>query len=139
MLDHYSNILDQLGNILNRISDRAGKDKDKGMDITTVTNAVNNSTVAIKTARDAIVVQTGKTYPITVTTEDKLKTDVGAARKLLHDDLVKVRNLVIAVRDAVHSATSALAQLHKIVLPSVSVSLSVSPSVSVTPTPTPSN
>ena len=56
----------------------------------------------------------GKTYSFTVTTEDKLRSDVGAARQALHADLVAVREIVKAARDAVKSAAVALGQVPKV-------------------------
>lgn len=131
-LAHYSDVLDKLDTAVDKITARAKTDSDEGLDITSVTSALTDATTAITAARKAIQTQTGKTYTIKITTESNLRIDVGATRQALHADLVKVRDLVIAARVAVHKATVTLAQLHGIILEPLP-SPSVSPSPSATP------
>ncbi len=65
-------------------------------------------------ARAAIEAQAGKTYSISVTTEQKLKEAAEAARKALHDDLNKVKEAVKAAHEAVRKAAVALAQIPRV-------------------------
>lgn len=140
LLDHYSDILDKLEKVLNRINEKVKTDSAKGLDTTTVYMTITAATEKIKLARTAIEVQAGKTYPVKITTESKLKVDVGAVRQTLHDDLVKVRDAVKAAREAVHKVAVALGQLHGIKpTPTASPSTTATPTVSPTATPTPSS
>ena len=93
----------------------------------------------VQGAEAVVEAQAGKTYTLTVNSEDKLRDDVGKARQSLHADLRAVHQKVKLAMDAVHEATRAFAKAHGRDLPSPSPSFSptVSPTVSVSPTVTP--
>lgn len=69
--------------------------------LTKIIGDTTSANSAIQVARDAVTVQTAKTYVITISTEDKLKMDVGKVRSQLEADLRAVNELVIAARKAV--------------------------------------
>ena len=93
---------------MERIGSRADKAEANGRDVSSVRTLITEATGAINAARQAIQEQSGKTYIIAVNTEEFLKTDVGRTRQALHTDLVKVRQVVFAARDAVRKAAVAL-------------------------------
>lgn len=113
-LNHLSNVLDRLEDVLKRIGSRADKAQTRTLDVTSVRTAIDKATQAIAAARAAIQTQSGKTYTITITSEDNVRTDVGKTRKALHDDLVKVRDAVKAAREAIRQAATTLAQIPKV-------------------------
>ncbi len=108
---HLSGVLDKLSMALDRIVSRAEKANAKGLDISSVNSAVDAAKIAIGAARAAVVAQVGKTYPITISTEDKLKTDVGGARKALEQDLKLLRDMVKTTHDSVRLAATTLAKI----------------------------
>ncbi len=83
--------LDKMGEILVKVKARGGD--------TTAAGA------AVTDARSTVAAQAGKTYVITISTEDKLKINVGEAMKALMTDL---RNLhegkIVPARKAVSDA-----------------------------------
>ena len=111
---HFMNALTQIKEILGRVESRADKAEANGIDVVSVRTAITSAEGAIASAQSAVEAQAGKAYSCTVTTEDKLRSDVGAARQALHADLVAVREIVKAARDAVKSAAVALGQVPKV-------------------------
>lgn len=110
---HFSDVLDRLENNIEKIEGRIAQAEARGRDVSAAKSAIIASKAAIAASRTAVASQAGKTYVITVSTEDVLRVDVGRARKALHDDLVLVRDTVQGTRDAVHAAAVALAQAVK--------------------------
>ena len=114
MLDHFSNVLDGLEDVLERIASRADKAEGRGLDVSTVRTAITDALSSITSARSAVQVQAGKTCIVTVTTENNLRVDVGKARKCLHDNLTVVREAVKAAKEAVRKAATTLAQIPRV-------------------------
>jgi DNA repair exonuclease SbcCD ATPase subunit len=115
MTDHYLDVLYRLEKILERIESRTAKAKLNGKDVSKVEEAIQKAHQAINTAREAVKTQAEKVYqPPEITTEEKLKLDVGKLRQQLHDDLKAVEKLVKDARDAVRQAAVALAQIPKV-------------------------
>src|SRR3989338_1748716 len=114
MLDHFSNVLDRLEDVLERIASRADKAEGRGLDVNTVRTAITDALSSITSARSAVQVQAGKTCIVTVTTENNLRVDVGKARKCLHDNLTVVREAVKAAKEAVRKAATTLAQIPRV-------------------------
>lgn len=81
--------LDKMTKILDKLFDR-------GVNVATPSNS-------IQTALEAVQAQAAKTYVISISTEDKLKLDVGKVRSQLELDLKSVNELVIAARKAVQA------------------------------------
>lgn len=116
MLKHYVNVLDKLSEVLVRISERADRAEERGVDVSVVRTAIDTANGAITAAKSAVETQSGKTYTIQVGTESTLKVDVGKARQALHNDLVAVRSTVKAAHEAVRNAATTLAQLPRPIL-----------------------
>lgn len=129
-MDHFSQVLVQIEKVLDGVSSRASKAEANGRDISAVKSAVSEAQNLIAASRKAIEAQIGKTYTITITTENALRQDVGKARQALHADLTKVQEAVKAAREAVRKAATTLAQI-----PNVN-DLEVSSGVEATTTPT---
>ncbi|MDP2637198.1 MAG: hypothetical protein Q8P03_01135 [bacterium] len=111
---HFMNALTQIEEVLGRVESRADKAEANGLDVSAARAAIAAAETAIQSARTAVEAQAGKTYSFTVTTEEDLRSDVGQARKTLHDDLTAVREIVRAARDAVRQAAVALAQIPRV-------------------------
>lgn len=109
MTDHYLDVLDRLEKVLENIGSRAAKAEINGVDVSGVKTAISNATSAIEDARAKVKIQASKVYPVpTITSENKLKNDVGKIRELLHNDLKIVSDAVIKARDAVKNAAHTL-------------------------------
>lgn len=127
LTNHYLDVLEKLGGLLVRIAERTDNAEERGVDVSAVRTAINEANLSIANAKEAIEVQSGKTYTIEVTSEEGLKNDVGRARQAFHDDMVSVRDAVKAAHDAVRNAATTLAN-------SIGVFVST-PTPTVTPTP----
>ncbi|KKR89118.1 MAG: hypothetical protein UU85_C0003G0035 [Candidatus Wolfebacteria bacterium GW2011_GWA2_42_10] len=113
-LDHFSDVLEKLEKVLDRIGSRADKAEAHGLDISAVRTAITEANNVIAASRAAIAAQAGKTYTIIISTEAALRTDVGKTRQVLHDDLTKVQETVKAAREAVKKAAVTLAQIPRV-------------------------
>lgn len=129
-VDHFSQVLDQIEKVLDKIGSRTAKAKANSRDVSTVETAITEAEKVIAASREAVKTQAGKTYTITITTETALRQDVGKARQALHADLVKVQDSVKAAREAVRKVATTLAQI-----PNVN-DLEVSSGAEATTTPT---
>ncbi|MBI2064794.1 MAG: hypothetical protein HYT62_01930 [Candidatus Yanofskybacteria bacterium] len=124
--------LKKLEDILVRIGERTDVAEGRGVDVSSVDSAVVAAQAAIGDVKTAVEVQATKTYSLAISTEDKLKTDVGKTRRLLQEDLKVVSEKVKVARNAVHEAAQAFAKAHGRDLPEIS------PTISVSPAPSPS-
>lgn len=79
--------LDKMGEILAKVKVRGGD--------TTAAEA------AVAAARSAVVAQAAKTYTITISTEDKLKINVGETMKALKTDLQAVHQKIVDARKTI--------------------------------------
>ncbi len=129
-MDHFSQVLEQIEKVLDKISGRTAKAEANGRDVSAVKSAISEAQNSIAASRSAVQTQAVKTYTITITTENALRQDVGKARQALHADLVKVEDTVKAAREAVRKAATTLAQI-----PNVN-DLEVSSGAEATTTPT---
>ncbi len=111
MTTHYSNVLDQISDVLKRIVSRADKAQTSGLDVASVRTAITKAQTAIDAARAAVTAQVSKVYTLNVTTDATLKNVVGEARKALQGDLKKVGDAVKAAREAVRNAAVTLGQI----------------------------
>ena len=127
MTKHFLDVLEKLEDILVRISERADKAEIDGIDVSLVDVAVVSAQAAIDSAKLTVEAQAGKTYTLTVSTEDKLRVDVGKARQALHADLKAVHETVKKAKEAVHVAARALAGIRGSAKPSVTPSASPTP------------
>lgn len=112
--EHFSNVIEQMAEVLERIRSRTDKAEANGLDVSAVRIMITSAEAAIDAARAAIVAQAGKTYEITFDGEDTLKADVGAVRRRLVGDLGDIRMRLVIARDAVRQAVVSLAQIPRV-------------------------
>ena len=113
-MNELTKALDKIEGVLRRVSDRADRAVDKGIDVAAVKTAVTQADTAIASARSAVTAQTGKTYPLAVAGEATLRMDVKSSRDALEKDLRAVREAVKAAHEAVRNAAVTLAQTPRI-------------------------
>ena len=110
-LEHFSNVLDQIERVLQNVQSREAKAVANGKNVSVVTGDIVAVKTAIAAARAAIVTQSAKTYPLMISKESTLRTDVGKTRQALGADLKAVQDKVVAARDALRKAATDLAQI----------------------------
>ena len=69
--EHFNNVLNQLEAVLEKIQSRAIILQQNGIDITTVTDAIQNAKSDITTTREQVQTQAGKTYALNTIALDK--------------------------------------------------------------------
>lgn len=109
---HFSNVLNQLENVLAKIEVRAQKAEANGNDVSGVKTAIEAAHNVIKTARDAVVAQAAKGYTVTFESEDRLKEAFKTVKEQLRKDLTGLRDGTIKnARKAVQDVFQALRQI----------------------------
>jgi Skp family chaperone for outer membrane proteins len=111
LVNHFADTLDRLEEALSRISARTDLAEKQGLKTAEVRVAINKALASIEASRSAIKLQAGKTYTLTITGDDNLRVQVDKARLALKDDLAKVRQTLIAAKEAVRQAGASLAQI----------------------------
>ncbi len=106
--DHFVNVLEQLSTVLSRIDARAQTLAGEGVDVGAVQTAIEGANNAIATAKSTVSSQAGKDYTIVLTDEESAKTEVKTTFDTLKADLKTTRAAVVAAREAVHAAATAL-------------------------------
>ena len=96
--------LDKASAILGRLEQRVNQGKPDIKDVAAAKTAIALAKESIASATAAVNTQAEKDYTITVTSESRVKTDAQTKRKQLHDDLLSVRRIVIAAKQAVANA-----------------------------------
>lgn len=107
--DAMTKMLLKLSTILTNVSNRSASAAAAGKDTTSVDTAVQNAQTAIANAQTLVAAQAGTTCTITITSETKLKTDVGTTISGLQANLKTVYDKVLGARKAVSDAIRALA------------------------------
>ncbi|MDO8530138.1 MAG: hypothetical protein Q7S10_01915 [bacterium] len=121
--DHFTNVLDRLDAILQKIKSRTQKAGENGKDVTLVNAAITNAEAKIAQARSAVALQAQKTYVLntsatdpTSTTQEALVTSLReqfkVLKKQLHTDLAALRDGAMkSAREAVKSTFEALSNI----------------------------
>ena len=113
--DHFTNVLNHLENVLAKIEIRIQKAQANGHDVAAVKAAVEKARVAVKTARDVVVVQAAKVYTVKFESEDKLRTAFRAVKEQLHKDLTALRDGAIkTARQAVQNVVQELRKIKSV-------------------------
>ena len=107
--DHLLDVIGNLENSLAKINVRISAAEVKGVDVSSAKKAAIDAAQAIVAARTAVEEQAAKVYKMTITDENKLKSDVGNTIKKLQDDLKQVRVIVQSAHDAVRKTAVAIA------------------------------
>lgn len=129
--DHFTNVLNQLEMVLQKIQTRTDKAKTKGRDTSAVDAAILTARTEIQVARDAVTVQAAKTYIIDITAvttgtttptastpKDQeqimknLRTQFRAVKDQLQKDLMTLRDGVVKdARSSVQNSLKVLSQV----------------------------
>lgn len=112
---HFTNVLNRLEDILGKIQVRLDKAASLGKDVSAARTAIDGAKTAIASARSAVEAQAKKTYTITFTSDEQLRTAFRQAKDQLHKDLTSLRDGAIkSAREAVHQAARALARIPRV-------------------------
>lgn len=127
MVDRFTNALNQLSEVLDRIQTRIDSASSRGLNVTTVTADMTAARTAISNVSVAVQAQAAKVYEISISTSSivestsststpdiPLRNDVKTVRNALRSDLINLENQVKSARDLVHKAAVDLAQIHGI-------------------------
>ncbi len=114
MVEHFSEALDKMGEVLKGVSSRADKAEAHGLDVSNVRALIVDAEVAIDSARASLVDQAGKVYSMDINTEDTLRSDVGEVRQAIRGDLEAIRETVKLAHEAIRAAAVGLAQIPKV-------------------------
>ncbi|MEX1052769.1 MAG: hypothetical protein WEC80_02890 [Patescibacteria group bacterium] len=109
--DRFSDLLDKLSSILDRIEARALDLEDRGANTSEVDVAVQTARDAIGVAEGEVVEQAGKDYIIEIGSDSNLGTVVSSAFNEFKNDMQTLQASVKVVRDAVHEAAVALKEV----------------------------
>lgn len=101
-------ILDRLEDVVDKVQDRVDTAIAGGKNVGDAQKSLDEARNLITKARDMLKAVAAQTYPIAVTTEDKLGASVSGSRNQFHSDLSAVRDVVRDARKAVQDAISAL-------------------------------
>ncbi len=107
-VDHWTNVLTKLSDILARIKSRADKAQAAGHDIGSVNAAIQAAEDAITSAQTAINNQASKDYVVNISTEKNLGQGVKTTLSQFKTDTKAVLEKVTAAREAVKKALLAL-------------------------------
>ncbi|MFH1188754.1 MAG: hypothetical protein V1652_02835 [bacterium] len=113
-VNHFTNVLDRLEEILAKIKERADKIVANDVDVTAVRAAITTAENSIASSRSSVVAQAAKTYAIEITSEETLRSDVETVIQAMKGDLESVQTTTQSARDAVHSALRSLVQIPRV-------------------------
>ena len=102
--DHFKKFLENASRILLRLEQRVATKAAEGADTTKANAAIADARVAIASASAAVNAQALMDYTITISSESAAKADVKEQRNALHEDLSKVKQLVMVAKQAVANA-----------------------------------
>jgi hypothetical protein len=110
--EKWSETLDKLDEWTIKIIDKIAVESANGKDVTNANATINEAKSAMLSARTAIESQLEKTYPVAITTEENLKSDVSAVRTRLNTDLKSIKD---SIQEAHKSVVNALVEFNKII------------------------
>jgi len=109
--DVWTNQLNKMSQILERVSVQASGAGAGGSDTAAVDEAIISAQTAIQAAQDAVTAQAGKQYVVAITTENALKATVATTTRTFKQDITSVQRSITEARNAVHSAIQTLNQI----------------------------
>ncbi len=127
--DHFTNVLDKLDAVLQKIKSRTEKAAENGQDVSSINTAIQKAETAIASARTAVLNQAQKTYNVDSnrvtdanSTEasqnslvSQLRTQFRVLKDQLREDLTSLRDGVMKdARNVVHDTFQALRQVRKV-------------------------
>ncbi len=109
--DRYLRHLNSLEEILNKVEDRSRKLEAEGVDIFSVTAAIERIRNLISSAEEDLARQKETIYPPEITTEEALREVFSAAKETLRNDLEAVHRKIVEIREAIRQTFSTLKSL----------------------------
>lgn len=111
MTDRLNGLVDRIETALNNIEGRTNTAKDEGVDTSSVDTLIVEARAKISNARNSILNQAGKTYPIEAVDEATLKEVVKTVRDQFHSDLKAVQEIVKEAHASVIATVQTLGPL----------------------------
>lgn len=108
----FTEVVSKLDAIIAKLETRLAAESAQGKNVTAVTTALTTSKQAVDALRQAVVLQAGKSYFVTITTEGTLGTAVSTARQALHTDLRTIKSLLRESRSALDAVARAFRLLN---------------------------
>lgn len=112
--DKMADKIDQIESVLLSVESRISKAKDRGVDVSSVSDDVVKAKTAIEEARKAVALQAKNTYTTTITDDAKLKVEMQTLRDKLKIDLKTANDKVKSAHEAVRATAVALAKISNI-------------------------
>ena len=106
--------INKIEEVLIAIESRADKATANGVNVLSVRSLITMAEVAIADARAAIIVQTAKTYIVTINSDAKVKTSVQTSRNLLKADIDAMNAKIKAAHAATKKAANTLKAIPKV-------------------------
>lgn len=106
-----SESLKKMNSILERISSKAAVLKSEGKDTTSLDASITTAKASVTSAQSAVAAQAAKEYPITITSEEKLKTDINPVVLQFKTDIKATFDKVLTAKKDTYSAARALGAL----------------------------
>lgn len=103
-----SHNLEQIGEILNRISIATDDAAEKGIDVTLVNEKIHTAETAIENAENALIAQAAKNYTIVIQSESTVREDIMIVKDQLKTDLKTLHDAVKTAHQAVIEAAITL-------------------------------
>ncbi len=107
LTNHYLAFLDHLSTVVGKIETRV-TELGTGANTADVVTKISAAKASIETAHNAVIVQQGKLYDVTFTTQDKLRDAFQKVKKQLQDDHTALRAKITTAKQAVQDAVAAL-------------------------------
>lgn len=107
-ISHWNNVLSRLDQILAKVTTRAERLAQNGVDVSVVNSAIDSAEAAIARAQEQIDELAGKDYVFEVGEEASLGEDVRTFLASFKEDMRTVSEAVKSAREAVHQAIRSL-------------------------------
>jgi len=109
-----SGVLERIQSILNKIIQKAGTIKAKGIDTVALDSATASAQIAINNASAVIASQSAMVYVIQISSESAIKENVGSTVSELRLDLRDAHKAVVDAKQAVMNAVMERAKLRRL-------------------------
>ncbi len=111
---NFATAIEKMEVILANIATRADKVSITGANTSEIRAKIQTVTDLISSAREALRIQTGKTYGITIESEDTAKSNIQVVKNQLVDDLQKIRESIQTIKQAIKEIADELATIPNI-------------------------
>lgn len=109
---HFSDVLEQLEKVLEKIEGRTERATARGRNTASVEEMIVKAGTALDAAHANVIAQAEMTYEIgSFTSDAELRVAVKAQRDMLREDIEKTRDAVFEARTAVHTVAQELARI----------------------------